>query len=77
MQVIQYSKDMKDKKGLNWPILGMCQGLQLFAYDAAHNMPFYPNVLSPVTILWENRKVNWTMPAEKTNMWKSFPASVT
>ena len=35
-RVIEYSMKKMDEQGEQWPILGLCQGFQLFAFYATH-----------------------------------------
>ena len=61
---------MKNAKNENWPILGICQGLEVISLILANDDP---NVLDEIFIYGDNRPVEWTVKPEETKLWSSFP----
>ena len=56
-RVIEYSKRIKDQTGEDWPVLGICQGLEVVSVVQALDDI---NALDRVVIYGENRPVTWT-----------------
>ena len=69
-KIFHYSKFMKNAKNENWPILGICQGLEVISLILANDDP---NVLDEIFIYGDNRPVEWTVKPEETKLWSSFP----
>lgn len=56
-RVIEYSKMKKDRDGEEWPILGVCQGLEVVSvYQANDDI----RALDKIVIYGDNRPINWT-----------------
>ena len=73
-KIFHYSKFMKNAKGEDWPILGICQGLEVISIILAEDDP---NVLDEVFIYGANRPVDWTIPAKNSELWGNFPQNLT
>jgi len=56
-RVIEYSKVIKDQEGEDWPVLGICQGLEVVSVVQANDDI---DALDRVVIYGENRPVTWT-----------------
>lgn len=70
-RVIEYSKEKKDKYGEEWPILGICQGLEVISiYQAGDDI----SVLDEIVIYGENRPINWTL--SESRFFSDFPSSL-
>ena len=63
---------MKDEEDEEWPILGICQGLEVLSIIMAGDDL---DVLDNVVYYGTNRKVHWEVGnvAEESRMWSTFP----
>lgn len=63
---------MKDVKRKNWPVLGICQGLEVLSLILGDDDP---EVLGRFDIYGRNRPVHWTVRNvhKESKMFKSFP----
>ena len=69
-QVMQYSKYMKDVKNQTWPVLGICQGLEVVSLiQSGDDM----SVLDEIFMYGENRNVSWASNASHSQLWGTFP----
>ena len=67
-RVIEYSKMKKDEFGEDWPVLGICQGLEVISvYKAKDDI----EALDKIVIYGENRPINWTNV--ESRFFKDFP----
>ena len=69
-KILDYSVKLKDEHDISFPVLGICQGFQLFTmYAAGHK-----NVLKDVISLNEKRKVEWALekPQLSTMLFSEF-----
>lgn len=67
-RILDYSKKMKDQNGEDWPVLGICQGLEVIAvYQANDDI----KALSTIDIYGENRPINWT--DAESRFFREFP----
>lgn len=74
-RIFHYSKFMKDVKGENWPIIGICQGIEVISLILSEDEP---DALSKVFIYGENRPVQWTVnPQTQSKMFHTFPRNLT
>lgn len=71
-RIIEYSKYVKDQKGEDWPVLGICQGLEVVSVVQANDDI---NALDRVVIYGENRPVTWTNSAHngESRFFNDFP----
>lgn len=63
----------KDVHGETWPILGICQGLEVIAVLLNQNKL---DVLDTIQLYGENRATKWTANHKNTLMWKDFPSQL-
>jgi gamma-glutamyl-gamma-aminobutyrate hydrolase PuuD len=62
---------MKDVKKQEWPILGICQGLELISINFGGNDP---KVLSKISIYGSSLPINWAVAnVNESHMFKGFP----
>lgn len=69
-RVIEYSKMKKDKHGEVWPVLGICQGLEVVSVYQANDSI---DALDTIVIYGENRPINWTGAASNSAFFKDWP----
>lgn len=63
----------KDKHGEDWPILGVCQGLEVVSvYQANDDI----NALDKIVIYGENRPINWTESTSNSAFFKEWPDEI-
>jgi len=74
-RVIEYSKAIKDKKGEDWPVLGICQGLEVVSVVQANDDI---NALDRVVIYGENRPVTWTNSSQngESRFFSEYPKNL-
>jgi len=66
--ILEYSKYKKDEEDEEWPILGICQGLEVIAIALAGDTL---DVLDTIVYYGTNRKVQWQIDdvAKESKMW--------
>ena len=71
-QIFSYSLFMKDVKQKSWPVLGICQGLEVLSLIMGEDDP---HVLSKFDIYGRNRPVHWEVnnPAKESKLFATFP----
>lgn len=71
-RIIKYAKYIKDHKGEDWPVLGICQGLEVVAVVQAGDDI---HALDKVVIYGENRPVTWTNSVHngESRFYNDFP----
>lgn len=71
-QIFSYSLFMKDVKRKNWPILGICQGLEVLSLIVGDDDP---KVLGKFDIYGRNRPMHWTVKnvQKESRLFRSFP----
>lgn len=66
---------MKDTKSQEWPILGVCQGLEVLALILGDDD--IDEVLDKVFIYGQTRPICHHTPLDQTKMWGDFPQELT
>jgi gamma-glutamyl-gamma-aminobutyrate hydrolase PuuD len=69
-RVYQYSKYMTDVKNQTWPVLGICQGLEVISLIASGDDT---TVLDEIFMYGENRQVSWAENSTDSQLWGTFP----
>lgn len=60
---------MKDKKNQTWPILGVCQGLEVVSIILGDDDI---DTISDVYTYGQNHPVIWTADSRETKLWSNF-----
>lgn len=68
-KIFSYSKYMKEIKNEEWPILGICQGLEVISIILNDDNP---DVLDKIFIYGQNRPIHWTVPYNETQLWNTL-----
>jgi len=68
-KIWQYSKRLQDEQGVKFPLLGVCQGLQLLAYLVAEDRL---GVLETLPMVNERVLVNWLSDPLESTLFSSF-----